>query len=76
MQESMQENVKIVKQLKSSLNKKIQKASTELNTLLKQSLQGTAHKLEETTEFINIIKKNLEEKIVKFNAKLAENLDK
>ena len=72
----MQENVKIVKQLKSSLNKKIEKASTEVNTLLKQSLQGTAHKLEETTEFINIIKNNLEEKIVKSNAKLAENLDK
>lgn len=46
MQASIQENIKSVKQIKSTLNKKIEKANTQLNIQLKESLEGMTHKLE------------------------------
>jgi len=46
-----------VKQLKSSVSKKIEKLSAEQSVLLKESLEGIAHRLEEGREFTNILKR-------------------
>lgn len=53
----MEENLKSVKQLKSSVNKKIEKISTEQSALLKETLEGMTHKLKEERDFTNILKK-------------------
>ena len=72
----MQENIKSVKQIKSTLNKKIEKANAQLNIQLKEALEGMTHKLEEGKELTNIIKKELQENIISSNIKLSENLEK
>ncbi len=46
MQASIQENIKSVKQIKSTLNKKIEKANAQLNIQLKESLEVMTNKLE------------------------------